>query len=342
MKQPKPKILIACHRHLYSPHRGGGETSMAIIAEYLQGEGFDVACWVNPHTTGKSRSGILFLGGALENLIAGADAVLSWGSTAFQAYTYCRRFSKPFILSVRWWRNVVDVSGMIGDLSRRSRERWHDTRQPMFDYAAAVITNNNYSAGIIERFYNRKALVSYVPIPGQATRAGKANGAIVAISPNKGIGERRALLDIEAHLPQGEKMIIVNAQQRQYHRTKIEVVPYMQNLNDIWRRAKVFIQPIYGNDICGTLRTTIEAQQHGVPVIANARCGLDEKVPAGNLVPYSASTREWVEKIREVSQDWQARSEEALDVFQQYDTPAQLGIFKREIEKALKVKNTAL
>jgi len=323
-------VTIIAHKQLHE--RGGGEKSMSIIARYLADKGYRVKVW-HENNTYSEEGNLQYVLGPMEGVIAASDVVVSWGRPALKAFYLSKKHSKGFILCVRWWRNVVDVSFDIGNLMTCPIDAtFNKTMKPMFQNAFAVITNNYYSAGVIERHYGVKAIVSYVPILGDAKKLGRKDGAIVAISPNKDIGEQNVILDIAAQMP-NEEFIIINPGNQRYYRNNIEIVGYQKDLTAIWSRAKLMIQPIYYNDICGTLRTTIEAQQHGVPVIASNRSGVHEKV--SNLVSYSADTQEWVREIRKMNADWEQQSKEASYVFEQYDTPGQLKIFEEEIKKAV-------
>ena len=331
----KGKILIACHRHI-AERNGGGEKSMWIIAKHLHGAGYSVMAQVDNCEHGEIE-GIVFTPAPIETLIPGFDCVLTWGRPADKVARLCKANNVPYLLSVRWWRNVVDVYGIIGDLRAAKRTVWHSQKQHIFDNAAAVITNNHYSASIVRRLYGCEVLVSYVPIPGESKEIANPDGYVLAVSPNKGIGEVGAILDISAQMP-NERFLIVNARPEQFRRANIKTLPYQSDMESVFRQCKMMIQPIYENDICGTLRVTIEAMRCGLPVIANDRCGMNEKIPHDNLVSYSAPSSEWVDNIERISSDWYRRHYGALDVFDRYDTPSQLAIFEREIEKAIKAK----
>jgi hypothetical protein len=321
------KIIFVCHRHPFR-NQGGAEHSVSIIMRHFAALGHEVI-GVFPGARDGDYHGIKMVGGGIESLIIYADIVLTWGSVADNTAKMCYQHKTPYILMVRWWRNVCDVSGEIGDLRKYMPDaNTYRRNKPIYDHAHAVVTNNIYSAEVIKRIYEREAIVSYVPIQGEARRSGNPNGCITLISPNKGIGEKRFILDLAASMP-GHQFLIVNAPKsdnRSYKRNNITLMEKTDRMIEVWEKTKILVCPVYKNDICGTLRVSIEAQQHGIPVIANNRCGMGEQVL--NLVPYSATTSNWMRMIVEIEQRYEIESQAAIDQFNRYDTPAQLKIFE--------------
>jgi glycosyltransferase involved in cell wall biosynthesis len=326
--QTTKNILFVCHRHPFQPN-GGAEKSVSIIIRYLRDLGHKVTALVIG-TKDEVIDGINVIGGGIDYQVKQNDIVFTWGSVAKGVADTCIENKTPYVLMVRWWRNVVDVSNEIGNLMERSiPQKVRQRNQPIFDNAKAVITNNKYSADVIEKHYNTKALVSYVPIEGEAKKIANPKGYITIISPDKNIGERQLILDLARQMP-NRWFLVVNAPNydlKQYARVgNIKVIGRRIDMCDVWRQTKIVVSPVYKNDICGTLRVNIEAQQHGVPVIASDRCGMWEQIP--NLVNDNAPTLDWCKKIVQVERDYKIYSEEAIENFNNYDTAKQLQVFK--------------
>lgn len=332
----RTKILIAAHRHPLKNLNGGAEFSVRIIMKYLRNCGYEVFLWIN---SGEDEviEGFQCFSGGLESHVKASNCVLTWGRPAKQVASLCIKNNTAYVLMMRWFRNLVDVSLPIGDLMTKPINRkFQQEHQFLFDNASAVITNNYYSSDLIRHYYDVKALVSYVPIEGQSNPIANKNGYITLVSPHNNLLEKKTFIEIKNHYGSNDQYHVVNPPNgdvAEYQRANIKITPFTRNMKDIWRQSKIMVQPMYQNDICGTLRTSIEAQQHGVPVIVNMRSGIEEKVK--NVIPREATMRDWIKKIHEISVNWEKYSQAAIDEFNNYDTPAQLEIFKKEIEKCV-------
>lgn len=325
------KVLFSCHRFPFEASPRGAELSMQSIMEYLQGEGFNVSGF-NINASAGTYSGFPFNTDSLEEMIKASDIVLTWGKAAPMTAAMCIKHTKPYILMVRWWRNVQPPPP--GDLLNRHRDKAHiEKHRFIFENAKAIITNSDYSTLVIESYYNTPAITSYVPIEGEADNIANPDGALTIVSPNQNLGEWQLAVDISKHT--NEKLLIVNypkGEELFYKALKnVELMPYVTDMKQVWRKTKILLKPIYHNDICGTTRVTIEAMQHGVPVIATNRSGLKEK--AVNLVYRDYNVQHWIEWIGRINAKWQAFSDVSLRIFAEYDTPGQLEIFKKEILK---------
>lgn len=333
-------ILFSCHKHPYYAFSGrprGAEKSMQIIMRYLRNEGFNVSAyskWCSQETI----EGVQFEGYNLREQIKKADIVLTWGNAAPETASICTEENKPYILMIRWYRLIQPIPPGPGDLMTREIDQsFVNAHRYIFDNAKSVITNNHYAASVIKRYYGVDALVSYVPIEGDANNIANPNGYLTVVTPDKGLGEWQFINCILESMPR-EKIMVVNAEisresilaqdkwgERLYNH------PYTDDMTQVWSKTKILLLPVFDNDICGTTRVAIEAQQHGIPVIATDRCGISEKVD--NLVAKCNKIEDWVYMINYVSDHYKGWSKGCIENFKQYNTPAQLQIFKNEILK---------
>lgn len=316
------KILIAAHKHplLWEPR--GGEHSMRIIADHLSSQGHRVTVVVRDDRISTRAVGdVKYYSGKwreLPNFVRDCDTVLSWGKAAPEAYLHARRLNRRMILFVRWWRNIQPLPPK--DLMTRDLDmEFIRSNQNMFNYCS-VVTNNNYSAEVIKRCYGVTATVSYVPVLG-GKKPNPGGKYVTLITPDKGLGEPWLITQLSKL---GVNLLVVNPEMNLdlYKQLKVEVMPYTSNMLEVWNRTKVLLMPVYGNDICGTTRVVIEAMRHGIPVVANDRCGVGEKVP--NLVSREAKGEEWREIIKCVCRDYELHITAAHEVWDDYDTGGQL------------------
>jgi len=297
------KIYFNCHKDIHQNPRGG-EISVRIIIDYLS-EFFDVDY------------------GEYHSPIPKADIYLTWGNAAQSTYEHCVN-KHPYILMVRFWRNVCPLPA--GDIINRELPTYFkDVKQPIFGNAAAVITNTDYACKVIKKHYNVEALTSYVPITGEPL---KSKGKYLTIINPEIYGEFELAEGLKDH-----KLLIADCNDPRFTRLDNCTVWGRSIADYIYANTKILLLPTYHNDICGTRRISIEAMRYGIPVIANFRCGIDEWVP--NLVTRDAYVSEWEEEIDEITNNYDQYSKEAHEVFSRYDTEKQLKIFKDEIENAV-------
>jgi len=330
-------ILIAAHKHPIKFEPRGGEHSMRIIAEHCAKTfGHCKVLVRDPKKDDTTKKKVHYLSGAwgdLYNDIKAADVVLTWGKAAPSTASLCIKLGKPYIVFVRWWRNVHSLPP--GNLMSCPKDERHIAEHKhIFENARAVITNNHYAAKVIMRFYDCCPVVSYVPILGTAKKLSSSTGRLLCVTPNKGLGEARLLTGL-AKL--GHEILIVNAppeMNNDYWKQfkNVEVRGYVEDMETVWKGTSILLLPLYVNDICGTTRVAIEAQRHGVPVIANNRSGVDEKVD--NVVDRDATVDEWHRKIKFVKHYYYEMAEVAMRNFRKYNTKEQLKIITDQIVKA--------
>lgn len=319
------KVLIACHKAVDGQELRGGETSVGIIAQYLQSEGFSVMATHRP--------------AEYTEAIKHADVVMTWGRAADQTAAHCRMHGKPLILMVRFWKNVAprNALGGFGDLMKRTiHKEFKDQKQHIFDTATAIITNTQYAAEVIEHHYGRKAIVSYVPVMGDVKP--KPYGKALTIITPEIYGELELVASLAPKMPDYEFKIVnctaSTAGRFESIGENVNAFGYM-DIEMVFDDTRILLLPIYENDICGTRRVTIEGFRHAVPVIANDRCGVSEKIPKKMLLPRLANSVSWIHKIHEIEENYQIYQALAANTFRDYNTPEQLAIFKREILKAV-------
>jgi glycosyltransferase involved in cell wall biosynthesis len=233
---------------------------------------------------------------------------------------------------VRFWRNVAALPA--GNLMTREVDQtFTSSKQMIFDTAKAIITNTYYSRKVIERWQptaKGKVHVCYVPVMGEFEQSGDEKGALTIVTPEI-YGELNLVRRLSEALP-NERFLIVNAQYYNASQFKeienVTVRNYME-MDEVWSQTKALLVPVYENDVCGTRRTTIEAMRNGVPVIALNRCGMDEKVPSSMRVPGNATYQQWIERIKQINENYQTFQKLAKSAWEQYDTQKELERFEQ-------------
>lgn len=335
-------IFFACHKHPFQANDGrprGAELSVQSIMRHLLSAGHRVAATAPGWRLTKEIEGVEFFPwGSLPETVGFSDLVITWGRVAHEAAGWANAFGVPYILMVRFWRNVCPLPA--GDLNTREvptefvrRNEW------MFRCAASVITNTRYSAEAIRRIYGREAVVSYVPIqePSDWKVMDSAGGHLTIITPEI-YGELELVAALSA-LRKYRFLVVNPGEQRGAFEAlhSVTVIDYTADMDrDVWGRTSILLQPVYYNDICGTRRTTIEALSRSIPVVASDRCGMSEKVSAGLLVSRDADSGEWQRRIDEILENYPSAQVEARYDWERYDTAAQLEVFRAEVEKAIR------
>lgn len=262
----------------------------------------------------------------------GCDVAITWGKPALRTAIACKEYRIPLFLMVRFWRNVGPLP--VGDLmSRPIDDSFVREKKTIFETAKAIITNTIYSKKVIERWQptsKGKVHVCYVPVMGEFEQSGNENGALTIVTPEI-YGELNLVRRLSEALP-NERFLIVNAQYYNASQFKaienVTVCNYME-MDEVWSQTKALLVPVYDNDVCGTRRTTIEAMRNGIPIIALNRCGMDEKVPSSMRVPGNATAEQWVERIKQINDNYPTFQKLAKSAWKKYDTQAELERFEQ-------------
>lgn len=316
------RILFVCHKNIHGTELRGAERSVGNIVRFLETKGH--------HVDAYDRTESHFL----KDQVTGDDydIVVSWGKAVEQGLEIAEKIEKPFVMMVRFWRNVSPLPA--GDLmERRIVKGFRDRKKHLYKKAAAIITNTNYAKGCIERWYpesHGKVYTSYVPIMGNVEPRGDKDGHLTIVTPEI-YGEFDVVKYVQNYLPK-EKFWVVNTDpffKRLYESRTVKVDGFV-DMTEVWNKTKILLVPCYENDICGTRRVTIEAMRHGVPVLALDRCGMREVVERQFLV---RDMPEWVMKIEHINQNWNGYSKLAVNNFMKYDTIGNLETFENILIK---------
>ncbi len=318
------RVLLACHKPLAGDPRfpdakaRGGETSVGGIRDYLA-QYWPVAAMVRGHDNFSEHVGQM------------DDVVLTWGVAASEAMDACLIRDVPYIMMVRWWRNVAPLPP--GDLMKRDLdESFIEDHKKLFTNAAAVITNNRYAVKVLKRWYGIEAMVSYVAIPGNPTPGGDPKGPIIFVTDNKGVRGPETIREI-AHLMPKQRFLVVNALE-EYSEPNISTLPYQRDMDSIYRQASILINPIYDNDGCGTGRVMMEAMRHGVPPIGADRAGLMEN--GGVSIPRNASPKKWAFTILKILGNYSSFQTRVRNSFAQHDAKGELDVYVNQIKRLMR------
>jgi glycosyltransferase involved in cell wall biosynthesis len=299
-------IALIYHKNPYTKNPRGGELSVRAIVDYLTKKGHHIA----------------LSDGSSPYIIEGADVVLTWGNPAEDTARVCGQLKKPLCLMVRFWKNVAPLPA--GNLMEREIDtNFTASKQHLFETAAAIVTNTDYSRKVIERWQpisKGKVHVSYVPILGEYDPIPEPGECVTVITPE--IYSENWLVNGLAKLMPEQKFLVVNASPKYFkaQHPNIEVCGYMDQ-DEIWKRTRVLLVPVYGNDICGTRRVTIECMRRGLPVLASNRCGMREKLRGSLLMKERLSITGWQKRISRVMAQYHDFQEIARYTWNHYNTP---------------------
>lgn len=308
-------IALIYHKNPYTDNPRGGELSVKAIVEYLANKGHQIELSSAPS----------------KEVIENADLVLAWGKVAHQTAVAAKKLNKPFVLMVRFWKNVSPLP--VGNLMTRSIDKvFVSSRRLIFETAKAIITNTEYAKNVIERWQpvsKGRVHVSYVPITGRYEPQKKRGTKITVITPEI-YGESWLIENLANQMPD-KQFLVVNADAGRFNNlsrlSNVEVKGYMDK-EDIWKQTKILLVPVYGNDICGTRRVTIEACRHGIPVIASDACGMSEKINLMLLVGRNAEIKHWRNSINRINENYAIYQDIVKQTWIKYDTPKQLQQFE--------------
>ena len=237
----------------------GGERSTAEIIKWLIDCGIDVVAGC----PGQSFYDVNFY--------------LAWGSAIKAAY----ESGFPYIAFLRSW-----------DFDRYGDEdlgKWLKS-------ARVVIVNSEKGK---ERLYAKgitNTIVSYVPVEVSE----------IPISPKYhtfvGIRKSGEIPEVLANAYQKEKFRVVRISEDDHRAEYIDLpnlkyIDSFEDANDLYTDCASYIYPLPINGL-GTGRCTIEAQLHGIPVLGQAGCGIEEF--ADIVVPENTGHDIWVKKFGEL------------------------------------------
>lgn len=338
----KPKLLLTAHRHPWLFEPRGGEISVRTILNHLKKD-FEVEVVVKdcPESgTGWFDDMRVYCCGAdsfkyFNTHILDSDIVLTWATAAPLTAQLCKEHDVPYVLMVRWWRNIQPLPA--GDLMTRGADvRFIRENQYIFSGAHDIFTNNDYARRVIKRFYNVEAKVSYVPISGSFEQGGDKDGHLLLVTPNKGVGEEEFLRKLAKEMPKQDIVVVNTPESMKFTEPNIISVPYVHDMSAIYKSASIVLMPVYHNDICGFTRVTMEAMRHGVPVIATGRNGMEEIVPNIVYEPEGGNIDIWVAQIKLVKENYAFQQEHAKQIFEDYNSVAEMDKFKESLLNAIK------
>ncbi|KKK46640.1 hypothetical protein LCGC14_3163210, partial [marine sediment metagenome] len=296
----------------------GGETTVGGIRDYLA-QYWPVSAMVRGHDNFSEHIGQM------------DDVVLTWGVAASEAMDACLIRDVPYILMVRWWRNVAPLPP--DDLMKRDLDQsFIEDHKKLFTSAGAVITNNLYAVEVLKRWYGIEAMVSYVAIFGAPKPGGDPKGPIIFVTDNKGVRGPETIRGIARLIPERE-FVVINAFE-EYSEPNISATPYQRDMDSIYRQASILINPIYDHDGCGTGRVMMEAMRYGVPVVGTDRAGLMET--GGVSVLRNATPEDWAATILKILSDYTGFQTEARDSFARHNAKAELDVYVNQINRLMK------
>jgi len=312
------RVLVAAHNDPYNNPRGG-ERSVARIIQYLQQRGHEVDVLSRKRgtmTPDQFDSNIF-------DFVKEYDRVITWADAAPVTAKACLMAGVPYVLMVRWWKNVVPIPP--GRLDDQEYGPFQDQKAFMFNNAHATITNNYWAALQVDTFFERMPKVSYVPVEGPPSPSYDPNGQVGVITPDKQLGEWEVINEVAKE----HHVLAVNSL-KPSNNPNVETTGYT-DLEDIWGELKCILLPAYYNDVCGCSRIAFEAAQHGVPVYASDACGFDEWIPKEWLIPLDFPLSAWRNVIGEQSKYEHSR---AFELYVKYweKVPKNLEVFHKALQ----------
>lgn len=204
--------------------------------------------------------------------------------------------------------------------------------------ADLVIANSNYMSHIIKRWYGRDSELLY-PFVNTTTHNTKRKECLynLFVKPvdYKGVD---IVLNVAKMLP-NEKFLFVGKTSRQDVISKYKNVRYVEWCDDmehVYSKAKLLLVPSIWPEPFG--RVCVEAQSHGIPVLASNRGGLPEAVGKGGvLINEIFNEDNWIKTINSFNNDefYEQMSTKAKNNAKKFDFNVIYENFKTLVDKRL-------
>ncbi len=206
---------------------------------------------------------------------------------------------------------VCDPPGF-WNMPLRCKVKWPLVRRVLELYGAAyaaadvVIANSNYAARVIERFFNRKAVVLYPVLDLRPERdelrgreSPRPDAPILFVKPQRIKGVRQ-LLAVSRLMPEHSFVVAGTPSRRlRYEFAKygnITLSGWVDDMDDLYRNSSLLFAPVMIPEPFG--RVFVEAGLRGIPSVATGAGGIPEAVGAGGiLLDMHASASQWRDAI---------------------------------------------
>lgn len=317
-------------RRLDSP--GGAEQSMQTLEGHL-GEEHDVKTFslIDEESSG-SRAFKLplprqmkILGGFFEGMKKRGeleefepDLILAQHELAYLGSWYSSRHEAPMIYFLRDYEKLYDerfygryrIDAAMNYLTSHITERYTGK---ILDKSSEIIANSDYLGERYENYFGIETKTVYPFVDLKEYMVEETGDKILHVNPieEKGI---KTTLEIAEQMPE-EEFIIAGTTKKQEIDDKIqnldnvEKLGYIDDMKKAYRQTKIVLVPSKWEEPYG--RIPIEAGASGIPTIATTNGGLPESAGNPELLVDSEDPEKFVDKIREVQENYEKYSEEA-------------------------------
>lgn len=318
-------------RRLDSP--GGAEQSMQTLEEHLSGK-HDVKMFslIDEKSSGLRAFKLplprqmKILGGSMEGLRKRGeleefepDLLLAQHELAYLGSWCSGKKDVPMICFLRDYENLYDErfygrykpDAVLNYTTSYITERY--TRKIM-DRSSEIISNSEYLGERYENYFDVDTETVYPFVDLEDYRVEETGKKILHVNPTeeKGID---ITLEIAEKMPEQEFIVAgttkkEEVKERMREMENVEHLGYV-DMKEAYRQTRIALVPSEWEEPYG--RIPIEAGASGIPSIATANGGLPESVGNQELLVDSHDPERFVEKIREVQENYGKYSEKARE-----------------------------
>jgi glycosyltransferase involved in cell wall biosynthesis len=321
--------IVVFVRRLDSP--GGAEQSMQTLEEHLEKD-HEVRKFslIDEDSSGSKAFDLplprqkKILGGYLEGLKRKEeleefepDLILAQHELAYLGAKYVQENEAEMIYFLRDYENLYDerfygrykIDAAANYVTSFLTERF--TRK-ILDSSTAVIANSNYLGDRYEEYYGIETETVYPFVNLEDYRVEETGDKILHVNPTeeKGID---TTLEVAERMP-GEEFIVAGTTKKEEVKDRMAELGNVKHLGYVemkkaYRQTKIALVPSKWEEPYG--RIPIEAGASGIPTVATSNGGLPESVGNQKLLVDSEDPERFVEKIREVEENYDEFSEKA-------------------------------
>lgn len=344
------KIAILIRRK-HSP--GGAEQSMQTLKEHLSGEHeIKLIPLIDSDSSGSKAFSLplprqmKIMGGFMEGMNKrkeleefGPDLILSQHELAYLGSWYSSKKDVPMIYFLRDYENLYDerfygrykVDSAINYVFSYITEMY---TKKILNNSSSIVANSNYLGERYEDYYNIQTEIVYPFVDPDDYQVEDTGEKILHVNPTeeKGIN---LTLEVAEKMPEKEFIIAGTTKkdkikQKMEELNNVEHLGYVEDMKEAYRQTKVVLVPSKWEEPYG--RIPIEAGASGIPTIATPNGGLPESVGNKKLLVDSEDSENFVEKIREVEENYEKFSEKARKNSEEKSQEKQLQKFEELME----------
>jgi glycosyltransferase involved in cell wall biosynthesis len=335
-------------RRLDSP--GGAEQSMQTLSKHLSQEhDVEVFSLIEDDSTGSKSFSLplprqlKMLGGFMEGMGKRKeleefepDLILAQHELAYLGSWYSSKKDVPMIYFLRDYENLYDqriygrykIDAAINHAFSYITERY---TKKILEKSSEMIANSNYLGERYEKHFNIETETVYPFVNPEDYRVEETGEKILHVNPKKEKGIETTL-EVAEKMPEKEFIIAGKTKEiddRIEEPENVEKLGYVEDMKEVYKQTKIVLVPSKWEEPYG--RIPIEAGASGIPAIATSKGGLPESVGNQELL-VDGGPEQFVEKIREVEEDYEEYSSEVKENAEEKKQEKQLEKFEEVMQ----------